>query len=120
MRYAVTPLRRGDAAFGPLVLLESSPLGLLRRRSRQAEADVARIYPDVSRYLRPEALHPKLVFRALGVRPQRQRGEGMEFESRRDYVPGDDPRRIAWGPSARRGRPVTRPDWLSARICCRR
>ena len=32
----------------------------------------------------------------------------MEFESLRDYVPGDDPRRIDWAASARRGRAVTR------------
>ena len=32
----------------------------------------------------------------------------MEFESLRDYVVGDDPRRVDWAASARRGRPVTR------------
>jgi len=108
VRYTVRPRERGDAHFGPLVALERSPLGLLRRRTLHGAGDVARIYPDASRYLRPEALDPRLVFRAIGVRPQRQRGEGMEFESLRDYVPGDDPRRITWAASARRGRPVTR------------
>lgn len=107
-RYAVCPRRRGDARFGAAIALQRSPLGLLRRRVVFGEDDVAEVYPDVSRFLRPEALQPRLVFAAIGVKPQRQRGDGMEFESLRDYVEGDDPRRIHWGASARRGRLVTR------------
>jgi uncharacterized protein (DUF58 family) len=108
IRYAVTPRRRGDARFGAAVVLQRSPLGLLRRRLLAAGEQVARVYPDASRFLRPEALQPRLVFASIGIKPQRERGEGMEFESLRDYVPGDDPRRIHWGASARRGRPVVR------------
>ena len=108
LRYTVAPARHGDARFGAAIVLERSPLGFLRRRRRHGDGQVARVYPDVSRYLRPEALNPKLVFAAIGVRPKRQRGEGMEFESLRDWVPGDDPRHVSWAASARRGRPVTR------------
>jgi uncharacterized protein (DUF58 family) len=108
LRYAVTPTRRGNAACGPLLLMQCSPLGLLRRRLLAAAGDVVRVYPDVSRLLRPQTLDPKAILNSLGVRPRRQRGEGMELESLRDYVPGDDPRRIHWAASARRGRPVTR------------
>ena len=42
------------------------------------------------------------------MKPARRRGEGTEFESLRDYVQGDDPRRIDWRATARRGRFVTR------------
>ncbi len=45
---------------------------------------------------------------SLGVKPARQRGVGTDFESLRDYVAGDDPRRIDWRATARRGRLVTR------------
>jgi uncharacterized protein (DUF58 family) len=38
----------------------------------------------------------------------RQRGQGSEFESLREYVVGDDPRHIDWRATARRGRLVTR------------
>ena len=108
LRYAATPRQRGDAAFGAALVLQRSPLGFFRRRLRFGDGEVARIYPDVSRFLRPEALDPRLIFAVLGVRPRRERGEGTEFESLRDYVPGDDPRRVHWAASARRGRPVTR------------
>ena len=47
-------------------------------------------------------------------------GRGLEFAELRDYRPGDDPRRIDWRHTARRGRPFTkvffgereRPLWL--------
>lgn len=107
-RYVVRADRRGDVRFGAAIALQRSPLGLLRRRLAFGDGDLAQVYPDVSRFLRPEALQPKLVFAALGVKPQRQRGDGMEFESLRDYVEGDDPRRIHWGASARRGRLVSK------------
>ena len=44
----------------------------------------------------------------LGLRPRRQRGEGSEFESLREYTPDDEPRRIDWRASARSRRPVVR------------
>jgi uncharacterized protein (DUF58 family) len=44
----------------------------------------------------------------LGLRPRTVRGEGMEFESMREYVDGDDPRHVDWHASARRGRMMVR------------
>jgi uncharacterized protein (DUF58 family) len=105
---ALRPTRRGDRELGDLAALVRSPLGLFRRRVVAAEPALLRVYPDTSGLLRPEALDPRRVLESLGVRPARRRGEGMEFESLRDYVPGDDPRRLDWAASARRGRPVMR------------
>jgi len=107
LRYAVQPRHRGDRALGRSLGLEHSPLGLLRRRVT-AEGALLRVYPDTTRLLRPAGLDPRRALAALGARPARRRGEGSEFESLRDYVPGDDPRRLDWAASARRGRPVVR------------
>lgn len=41
-------------------------------------------------------------------RVRRARGGQTEFESMREYVPGDEPRRIDWKAFARRGRPMVR------------
>ena len=41
-------------------------------------------------------------------RQQRLRGSGREFESLRDYQPGDELRAVSWTATARRGRIVTR------------
>ena len=107
LRYAVQPRHRGDRALGRPLGLERSPLGLLRRRVR-GEGAVLRVYPDTTRLLRPAGLDPRRALAALGARPARRRGDGTEFESLRDYAPGDDPRRLDWAASARRGRPVVR------------
>jgi uncharacterized protein (DUF58 family) len=85
-----------------------SPLGLLRRRQTFGDGDLLRVYPDASHYLRPEALAPARVFEAIGVKPVPRRGEGLDFESLREYLPGDDPRRVDWLATARRGRLVVR------------
>lgn len=106
--YPVAPGVRGDRRLGPIAALARSPLGLLRRRVLAGEGQSLRVLPDTGRFLPTGALSPKQVLASLGVKPSRQRGEGMEFESLRDYVPGDDPRRIDWRATARRGRLVTR------------
>lgn len=103
-----TPRVRGDRPLGRPLALERSPLGLLRRRVAGPADAALPVYPDTSALLRPEALDPKRALALLGVKPARKRGEGMEFESLRDYVPGDDPRRVDWTATARRGRPVVR------------
>jgi uncharacterized protein (DUF58 family) len=108
LRYAVRPAQRGDRPLGRLLALEYSPLGLLRRRALAGEGQLLRVYPDTTRFLRPASLDPRRALAALGVRPARPRGAGSEFESLRDYVAGDDPRRIDWAATARRGRPVVR------------
>ena len=67
LRYSVTPRIRGDRPLGAVLLLERSPLGLLRRRGIGPADDVLRVYPDASRFLRPEALDPKRVLAAIGA-----------------------------------------------------
>lgn len=106
--YTLRPERRGDVAFGAVVLFVGSRLGLLRRRVLTDAGQELRVYPDPGALLRREALDPRRLFAELGVRPVRRRGDGFEFESLRDYVPGDDPRRLDWAASARRGRAVVR------------
>jgi uncharacterized protein (DUF58 family) len=108
LHYTLRPASRGDRLLGAAVLFERSQLRLLRRRSFAAAGQQLRVYPDTSRFLMKVALNPQRMRVALGIKPSRRRGEGMDFESLRDYVPGDDPRRLDWAASARRGRPVVR------------
>ncbi len=101
LAYPVTPELRGDLELGPAVLLERSPLGLWRRRSLGPTGDVLRVYPDTSRFLRPEALDPKRVLAAIGVKPARQHALGIEGlgaqEARGVRV---DPQHVARRPEA--------------------
>lgn len=107
--YSIQPKARGNHPLGEMVVLRRSPFGLLERREVSG-ADVVRAFPDTARLARSR---PRTVLRsaaAPGGRPIRRRGRGSEFDSLRDYVPGDDPRRVSWAASARRGHPVIRLD----------
>ncbi len=107
LSYSVSPARRGTRPIGRAAVLARTALGLVQRRF-SFPGQTLRVYPDTSRLLRREALDPRAALAALGVKRARPRGSGLEFESLREYVPGDDVRHIDWRATARRGRPMTR------------
>jgi uncharacterized protein (DUF58 family) len=104
----VIPLRRGTHALGRVFVGWRSRIGLLRLRSGQSAGGTIAILPRTPAFQRRGALTHRSLFEELGVRPKTARGEGSEFESLREYVPGDDPRHVDWRASARRGRLVVR------------
>ncbi|MFL6116583.1 MAG: DUF58 domain-containing protein, partial [Catenulispora sp.] len=109
-RYAVTPLRRGRFAWGPVHLRYRSLLGLWERgRVVPAEAAAA-VYPNLEPldHYRLLAIADKL--ETVDARPVRPRGASMEFESLRDYAAGDDVRKLDWKASARRGKLIVRTE----------
>ena len=108
LRYLIRPRIRGRRGFGSAIAMVKSPLGLLRQCVVFDEAQSMLVHPETERFLRPEALDPKTVLASLGVRPRRRRGDGLDFDSLREYVIGDEPRRIDWRATARRGRPIVR------------
>lgn len=105
-RAALTALRRGRAELAELWLRWNGPLGLARRASRRTLGAAIQIDPDV-RSARGAALRV-LADERHGARSLRTRhqGEGSEFTSLREYVPGMDHRRIHWKASARHRAPL--------------
>jgi uncharacterized protein (DUF58 family) len=99
---------RGEVELGPIALRVRSPFGLVARVLRYPRGDRAVIAPSLAgvRRFRWLAVHERLA--AAGVRDARRRGEGRSFARLRDYVVGDDPRRIDWKATAKRGHPITR------------
>lgn len=61
-----------------------------------------------ARGIREALLHGKRRPRTPGGSPTSRRGDGYEFVELREYVPGDDVRRIDWAASARSGDLQTR------------
>ncbi len=100
--------KRGDHHFGDIHVRWTAPLGLVVRQSRHAATAVARVYPNLNE-IRRHALDSRLQ-RQLepGTIRRRLRGQGREFESLRDYVPGDGLRHVSWTATARHGRLITR------------
>ncbi len=89
--------RRGVYPLPPIELVTSFPFGLIERRLRVADGPEVVVYPRVHA-LRPSALE---LASQGGRLVRRRRGQGDEFYSMRQYIPGDDLRRIAWRASAR-------------------
>jgi uncharacterized protein (DUF58 family) len=100
----VMPVARGSDALGELFIWYENPIGLLRRRLRLAAAQEIRVYPDLSAVERYGRLDVRNRFVEAGLRRMRMLGTGTEFESLREYLPGDAFRAIDWKASARRGR----------------
>ncbi|WNG18434.1 DUF58 domain-containing protein [Cystobacter fuscus] len=105
--YSLTPLTRGDLRLGDVHLRLLGPLGLCARQVRVPAAQSVKVYPDLTALSR-EALALTLASDAPAERLLRRSAEGREFESLREYRPGDDYRSVDWKATARRGRTTVR------------
>ncbi|MEI8241043.1 MAG: DUF58 domain-containing protein [Actinomycetota bacterium] len=104
--YRVPSTRRGMLRIGPLRAERSDPLGLCVHTQRLAGTGEVLVVPE----------RLPLVFPGLGSRGRlgdhlrlKSWGQsGNEFHSQREYVPGDDLRRINWKSTARTGELIVR------------
>ncbi len=106
-RYSISPKLRGVYQIGPLTAEFSDPMGLARRRQELAKATEIIVHPNVEEVLdRPLTR----AFEDPPLRPPRSRAwpEGFEFYGMRDYVPGDDMRRVVWRAYARTDKMLVR------------
>ncbi len=97
----LTPTRRGDRRPRAVVVRSLGPLGLAGRQRSIAVPARLRVLP----HFRSRALLPEKLSRLRQVEGQvaaRGPGRGTEFDSLREYVPGDDVRTIDWRATARR------------------
>jgi len=108
LRYTVTASGRGEFAFGDVHLRWLSPWGLLSWQAKWPGATPVRVYPRYVDFSRYHLEYRSTLLREAG--PQRIRSvvRGGEFESLRDYVPGDDTRQIDWKATARHQRLTVR------------
>ncbi|OLE91993.1 MAG: hypothetical protein AUF79_01090 [Crenarchaeota archaeon 13_1_20CM_2_51_8] len=93
---------RGRYKIGPLVVRVEDPFGFYHVEKR-SEAEILSIMPMPER-IRAAELRPRHLGPWPGTIPARTPGPGTEFYSMRDYVSGDDPKRINWKASAKHRR----------------
>jgi uncharacterized protein (DUF58 family) len=99
----VTPRRRGEIFIDAIWLGWEGPFFLVRFTKRVKTSVRIGVVPNV-RAVQKTALEFLAREADLGLKVQRQSGEGAEFEALRDYMPGLDPRHIDWKRSARHHR----------------
>ncbi len=94
------PTRRGDRRADRVTVRSYGPLGLLSRQGTHKVPWTVRVLPP---FTGRKHLPAKLArLRELDGRTSvLTRGEGTEFDSLREYVPGDDTRSIDWRATAR-------------------
>lgn len=100
VRTTLTPTRRGDRAAGPVTVRLFGPLGLAGHQfQRVVPARVRALPPFHSERLLGGKI--KRLHHLEGRNAADLRGQGTEFDSFREYVPGDDVRTIDWRATAR-------------------
>ncbi|MBI5170261.1 MAG: DUF58 domain-containing protein [Candidatus Eisenbacteria bacterium] len=108
LSWPLTPSRRGRATVEALWLGWRSPAGLWAHSKRVPLDREIPVLPDLPR-VRAQAIRffADRHFRA-GLQVERYRGDGSEFDSLKEYLPGDDHRTIDWKATARHRRPICR------------
>jgi len=104
----VTGRARGTFPLGLVAITISGPWKLVRRSVIYYPNDTISIIPSMANAGRYRLLAAQYRVRTAGQRVIRRRGAGTSFANLRDYVPGDDPRRIDWKATARRHRLISR------------
>ena len=108
IRYRITPMQRGEAAFAGMEYWLASPWGLwLRRHRHEARAQV-KVLPDFSRILGSELVGMQRWLNWVGVKKLPRLGQGQDFHQLRDYQDGDDIRHVDWKASSRMSKAIVR------------
>ncbi|MCS7114522.1 MAG: DUF58 domain-containing protein [Nitrososphaerota archaeon] len=104
--YEILCSKRGVYKIGPAYLRTRDPLGFNFVEKMEPATAVLRVLPKIEK-LKASDLPFKQTAQWPGVIHSSQKGTGTEFYGLRDYLPGDDLRRIEWKASARMGKLIT-------------
>src|ERR1700674_2005247 len=106
--YSIEPRSRGDAKCAHVRLHYPSALRMAERWARARLNKNVRVYPNLGEAQRMRIYLIRSRQIELEKRLKRQRGQGREFESLREYRAGDEFRDISWSATARRGKLITK------------
>lgn len=104
IKYYLRPTERGVYSFGRIRVFVSTPIGLVQRRFTFAEPCDVKVYPSYLMLTHYELLAMNNNLSDLGIKKIRRVGNNTEFEQIKEYVTGDDYRRINWRATARTSR----------------
>jgi len=91
----------GKISFKYMEIYFEDFLGMIADYKKKKDSGELRVYPRIE-YMRKLRIKPRKTRNLLGDYPSRRKGRGLEFTDIREYVPGDEMRRVNWKASARR------------------
>ena len=102
------PVLRGRETAGWFAIRSHGPLGLGQRQRRVKHEWAVIVFPSLPVSRLKASIAEATRRREAGLRQLRRLGAGRQFESLREWVPGDDTRHIDWKASARRNKVIAR------------
>lgn len=103
LKYQLRPTERGEYAFGDIHIFTSTILGLTRRRISIAAPETVSVYPSYIQLRNYQLFAGNTINSGGGNKKIRKIGNSFEFEQVKDYVFGDDIRKLNWKATARNG-----------------
>ncbi len=104
--YQVMPKKRGAFKFGKIHIRYDGHMKLCRKQFSSDTEKEYKVYPN----LKDLRKHRLAAYNSLVYKDGRKRlktsGQGTEFESLREYVAGDEYRKINWNATARENKPI--------------
>jgi uncharacterized protein (DUF58 family) len=104
LNYKVRPVSKGDFEFGDLFIAIDGLFGLARKVERLPAKQAIKVYPSLFEIQKYDMLLQAGRMMQAGIHHFRFDRGGGEFESLRDYVTGDEYRKIDWGATAKRNK----------------
>ena len=104
VKYQLRPTERGVYSFGHIRVFATSPIGFVQRRFTLGQPCDVKVYPSYLMLTQYELLAINNNLTEMGIKKIRKVGNNTEFEQIKDYVSGDDFRRINWRATARTSR----------------
>jgi len=106
LSYRTSSPKRGAYRFGPVDLQVWRNTGWWLRQVRLTHPGEVAVFPNVVAIKRIQLSLRRGLRATAGLRRARPPGASTAFAGLRDYVRGDDVRRVSWTATARRDRPV--------------
>jgi len=100
--YFLKPAERGEYFFGVINIFLRGPLNMVIRQVLSGDEQKVVVYPSFMQMKKYQLLAVTNQLQAGGSRRLRKLGSSLEFEQIKEYVQGDDYRRVNWKATARR------------------
>ncbi|WP_432666373.1 DUF58 domain-containing protein [Wukongibacter baidiensis] len=104
--YEVIPKKRGVFKFGNIHIRYESNLKLCMKQFKVVMDREYKVYPNLKDLKKYRLAVYNSKFSKVGEKSMKTPGGGTQFESLRDYVQGDEYRKINWKATARENRPI--------------